>query len=185
LSRQQRWKRRVSERPLWKRMAHLFVSTLTAATLTNYLSTCRFFLSYFTEEVEEQAFWLVKRNFHPTTNSSLRADCARKLSHWPKSTINCKGERLTAYLLFYVRSRIFHVYGDVIITVEGLQNLSLCSVLRAFWAGRDLYISYQTCCGTGPRFFRSHPKDHPIQSPLKTRKGMRRTYYNPHLHDEK
>ena len=37
------------------------------------------------------------------------------------------------------RSRIFHLYGDVTITGEGLQNLGLCSALRAFWAGRDLY----------------------------------------------
>jgi hypothetical protein len=28
-------------------------------------------------------------------------------------------------------SRIFHLYGDVIISTEGLQNLGLCSALRA------------------------------------------------------
>jgi hypothetical protein len=34
----------------------------------------------------------------------------------------------------YFHSRIFHlhVYGDVTITGEGLQNLGLCSALRAF-----------------------------------------------------
>jgi hypothetical protein len=37
-------------------------------------------------------------------------------------------------------------------------------------------------CDTGPRFFRSHPKDRPIQSPLTTHKGIWRTYSNldPH-----
>jgi hypothetical protein len=33
---------------------------------------------------------------------------------------------------FTSRSRIFHVYGDVTIAGEGLQNLGLCSALRAF-----------------------------------------------------
>jgi hypothetical protein len=33
------------------------------------------------------------------------------------------------------RSRIFHLYGDVTIAGEGLQSLSLCSVLRAFEQG--------------------------------------------------
>jgi hypothetical protein len=30
------------------------------------------------------------------------------------------------------RSRIFHLYGDVTVAGEGLQNLGLCSALRAF-----------------------------------------------------
>jgi hypothetical protein len=33
---------------------------------------------------------------------------------------------------FSSHSIIFHLYGDAIITGEGLQNLSLCSALRAF-----------------------------------------------------
>jgi hypothetical protein len=44
------------------------------------------------------------------------------------------------------------------------------------------YFLYHTCCDTGPRFFRSHLKDRPIQSPLKTCKGMRSTYSNPDSH---
>jgi hypothetical protein len=32
-------------------------------------------------------------------------------------------------------SRIFHLYGDVIIADEGLQNLGLCSALSAFEHG--------------------------------------------------
>jgi hypothetical protein len=33
------------------------------------------------------------------------------------------------------RSRIFHLYGDVTIAGEGLQNFGLCSALRAFEQG--------------------------------------------------
>ena len=33
---------------------------------------------------------------------------------------------------------------------------------------REGSLSCHTCCKTGPRFFRSHPKDLPIQSPFTT-----------------
>jgi hypothetical protein len=36
---------------------------------------------------------------------------------------------------FASRTRIFHLYGDVTITGEGLQNLGLYSALRAFKQG--------------------------------------------------
>jgi hypothetical protein len=36
---------------------------------------------------------------------------------------------------FTFRSRIFHLYGDVTIAGEGLQNLGLCSALKAFEQG--------------------------------------------------
>jgi hypothetical protein len=45
---------------------------------------------------------------------------------------------------FTSRSRIFHLYGDVTITGEGLQNLGLCSALRAFeQRGIFILISFQ------------------------------------------
>jgi hypothetical protein len=37
--------------------------------------------------------------------------------------------------VFTSRSRIFHLYGDVTIAGEGLQNFGLCSALRAFEQG--------------------------------------------------
>jgi hypothetical protein len=80
---------------------------------------------------------------------------------------------------FTSRWRISHLYGDVTITVEGLQNLGLCSALRAFFEQGEGSLSCHTCCDTGLRFFRSHPKDRPIQSPLTTRMGMRRIDSNP------
>jgi hypothetical protein len=47
---------------------------------------------------------------------------------------------------------------------------------------RILHLYGDACCDTWPRFFRSHPKDCPIQSPLTTHKGVWRTYSNldPH-----
>jgi hypothetical protein len=82
---------------------------------------------------------------------------------------------------FMSSSRIFHLYWDIIITGEGLQNLGLCSALRAFeddeifivpnllWHGQSIY----------PRF---KPNDRPIQSPLTTHKGTWRTYSIPDPH---
>ena len=46
--------------------------------------------------------------------------------------------RLVDWLIVYgftSCSRIFHLYGDVTITGEGLQNLGLCSALRTFEQG--------------------------------------------------
>jgi hypothetical protein len=86
----------------------------------------------------------------------------------------------TDFLVIYCftsRSRIFtYEYGDVTITGEGLQNLGLCSVLRAFEQGGV------SCCDTGPQFFWSHPKVRPIQSPCTTHKEVWRIYSNPDSH---
>jgi hypothetical protein len=68
------------------------------------------------------------------------------------------------------------MYEDITITGEWLQNLGLCSALRAFEQGGTL--SCYTCCDTGPRFSWSHPKDRPIQSRFTTHKGMWRIYSN-------
>ena len=74
---------------------------------------------------------------------------------------------------FTSRLRIFHLYGDVTFAGEGLQNLGLCSALRACTPmNREGSLSCHTCCDTGPRFFRSYPKDCPIQLPFTTRKGV-------------
>jgi hypothetical protein len=45
---------------------------------------------------------------------------------------------------FTSRSRIYHLYGDVTIAGEGLQNLDLCSALRAF----EESLSFHTYCDT-------------------------------------
>jgi hypothetical protein len=45
-------------------------------------------------------------------------------------------------------SRIFHLYGDVTIAVEGLQNLGLCSALRAFEQGGIFIVPHLLWHGT-------------------------------------
>ena len=47
---------------------------------------------------------------------------------------------------------------------------------------REGSLPCHTCCDTGPRFFLSHPKDHPFHSPLTTHEGMWRIYstLDPH-----
>jgi hypothetical protein len=74
---------------------------------------------------------------------------------------------------FTSRSRIFHLYEDVIIAGEGLQNLGLCSALRAFEQGEIFIVPH--LLWHGPPFFRSHPKDRPNQTPLTTHMGMWRS----------
>jgi hypothetical protein len=49
---------------------------------------------------------------------------------------------------FTSRSRVFHLYGDVTITGEGLQNLGLCSVLRAFEQGGIFIVPHLLWHGT-------------------------------------
>jgi hypothetical protein len=55
-------------------------------------------------------------------------------------SIACNTFRMLVILVFFIycftsRSRISRLYGDVTIADEGLQNLSLCSALRAFEQG--------------------------------------------------
>jgi hypothetical protein len=43
---------------------------------------------------------------------------------------------------FTSRSRIFHLYGDVTIAGEGLQNLGLCWALIAFEQGGIFIVTH-------------------------------------------
>jgi hypothetical protein len=88
--------------------------------------------------------------------------------------INEQRHQVKMYLVVYVPLK------NILLTNEGLQNLGLCSALRAF--SREGSLSCQTCCDTGPWFFRSHPKDRPISSPFTTHEGMWRIYSNPDPH---
>jgi hypothetical protein len=115
---------------------------------------------------------------------------------------------LVGWLVVYCftsRSRVFHYkYGYVTITDEGLQNLGLCSALRAFEQGGIFSVPHLLRHGASvfpvsfegpphsvafydtqgdvenlflPRFSRV-----PYQSPLTTHKGMWRIYSNPDPH---
>jgi hypothetical protein len=63
------------------------------------------------------------------------------------SLISSSLEWLIIYC-FTSRSRIFHLYGDVTITGEGLQNLGLCSVLKAFEQGGIFIVPHLLWQGT-------------------------------------
>jgi hypothetical protein len=80
-----------------------------------------------------------------------------------RSNSNLSIKRGFIYLLIYCftsHSRIFHLYGEVITAGEELQNLGLCSALRAFEQERGLYCASPNV--KAPRFFRSPLKDCPI-----------------------
>jgi hypothetical protein len=49
---------------------------------------------------------------------------------------------LIDYLLFYVPLKISHLYGDVTIAGEGLQNLGLFSALRVFEQGGTFIVPH-------------------------------------------
>jgi hypothetical protein len=89
-------------------------------------------------------------------------------------------DKIIDWLIIYCftsRSRILSLIWRRHYCRWRLQNLGLCSALKAFKQGGSL--SCHTYCDTGPRFFRSHPKDSPNQSPLTTRLGVRGIYSNP------
>jgi hypothetical protein len=82
---------------------------------------------------------------------------------------------------FTSRLRNFHLYGDVTITGEGLQNLGLCSALSAFELG-GIFIFTAVTRDFGFSSFIGYPNDRPIQSPLTTHKRVWRIYSNPYPH---
>jgi hypothetical protein len=83
---------------------------------------------------------------------------------------------------FTSRSRIFlHLYGDITIAGEGLQNLSLCSALRAFQQRGIFIIPHLLWHGT--LVFPVSSEGLPIQSPVLTHKGEWRIYSNPDPHE--
>ena len=72
-------------------------------------------------------------------------------------------------MCFQSQSRIFHSFRDVTLASEGLENLSLCLTLTAFEQGGVL--TCHTCYNLGPRFTRSHWKDHSVTSHPSTCQG--------------
>jgi hypothetical protein len=74
----------------------------------------------------------------------------------------------------------FTYMGTSPLSVKGCKILACAQ--RSGPLSREGSLSCHTCCYTGPRFFRSLPKDRPIQSPLKTLKGMWRICSNPDSH---
>jgi hypothetical protein len=77
-------------------------------------------------------------------------------------------------------SRVFHIYGDVTITGEGLQNLSLCSALRAFEQGEMFIVPHLLWHGASVCSVSSEGPPHSVSS--YDTQGMWRIYSNPDPH---
>jgi hypothetical protein len=131
-------------------------------------------------------------NFHPSKNHCQprsKPRLTKVLSGWLPSTI------WTIYIISFTvttspKMKIWHftkvdewthanvdewAHANVAVDLQ----LSIKVWIRL---SRERSLSCHTCFDMGPRFSRSHPKDRPIQSPLKTRKEMRRTYSYPDTH---
>jgi hypothetical protein len=119
---------------------------------------------------------LVLARFDPILTRSESSRGKRQQSQLFDLRRSCL-KQVHVYLHIYCstsRTRIFHLYGDLTITGEGLQNLGLYSAPLS----REGALSCHTCCDTGLSFFRCHSNDRPIPSPFMTHKGMWRTYSN-------
>jgi hypothetical protein len=137
------------------------------------------------------------------------------ISHWSSHFCNvsrscCMVRRSSSHLILRYRliiygftslSRMFHLNGDITIAGGGLQNLGLCSALRAFEQGGISIVTHLLWHGTSVFPVSSEGSPHSvasydthedvnylflprssqvsIQSPLTTRKGVLRTYSNP------
>jgi hypothetical protein len=101
-------------------------------------------------------------------------------SPWRNGCNHHTANWLIDYSLLYVPRKNFSLIGRRQITGEGLQNLGLCSALRAFEQGGIFIVPH--LLWHGDSVFHSHPNDHPIQSPLTTHKGILRidSYPDPH-----
>jgi hypothetical protein len=82
---------------------------------------------------------------------------------------------------FTSRSIIFHLYGDITIAGEGLQNIGPCSALWAF-EQEGIFIVPHLLWHRGLGF---SGVIRPIQSSLTTHEGMWRIYSNPDPHGER
>jgi hypothetical protein len=88
---------------------------------------------------------------------------------------------LIDYLRFYVLLKnIFHLYGDVTIAGEGLQNLGLCSALRAFEQGEIVIVPHLLWHGASVFPVLSEGPPHLVAS--YNTQGMWRIYSNPDPH---
>jgi hypothetical protein len=78
---------------------------------------------------------------------------------------------------FTSRLRIFHLYGDFTIAGEGLQNLGLCSALRAFEQGRIFIVPHLLWQGASVFPVSSEGPPHLVA--CMTHKGVWRIYSSP------
>jgi hypothetical protein len=102
------------------------------------------------------------------------------ISTWTKVTQVSDVAHGPLVYCFTSRSRIFHLYGDVTITSEGLQNLGLWTALRAFEQGRIFMVTQ------GLSFSNLIQRTASFSCLLRhTHKGMWRIYFNLNSHGSK
>jgi hypothetical protein len=92
--------------------------------------------------------------------------------------------RLIIYNGFTSRSRNCHLHMYMETSPMPVKGCKILAYARRSgpFTSREGSLACHTCCDTGPRFFRSHPKDHPILSPLTTHKRMWKIYSIPDPH---
>jgi hypothetical protein len=95
----------------------------------------------------EMLYRRYKKGLDWLKKSEIRKKIVKSVKE-PKTQILCHDYWLIDYLCFTSCSRIFHLYGDVTIAGEVLQNLSLCSALRAFEQGGVFIVSHLLWHGT-------------------------------------
>jgi hypothetical protein len=108
----------------------------------------------------------------------LYQTCHIKLPFIYKLIMNTN-KRLINWLNFTSHLRIFHLYGDVTIAGEGLQNLGLCLVLRVFEQVGIFIVLHLLWHWTSVFPVSSDRPRRPIQSPYTTHEGMSRIYFSP------
>jgi hypothetical protein len=152
---------------LWYIQRSLYAHSLICTSYRTYeIEYCSLFLSFHRWKVFD-VFMILGNGFtSQIPGPIMHAGISRTPLDWLIDWLITYG--------FTSRSRIFHLYGDVTIAGEGLQNLGLCSALRAFEKGGIFIVPHL--------LFRSNPKECPIYSPLTTHEGMWRIYSNPDLH---
>jgi hypothetical protein len=99
--------------------------------------------------------------FCPKTTSEMW-DCIYPLQF---AHFNLFVPSLIDYLRFYVPLK------NISLIWRRQHYLWRAAKFRSILGAQGLSLSCHTCCDTGRRFFLSHPKDRPIQSPLTTYEG--------------
>jgi hypothetical protein len=94
---------------------------------------------------------------------------------------SAKIEKLIDYLRFYVPLKNFSLIRRRHHSRWRAAKFKPMLGAQGLWAGRDLYRATPAVT-RDLGFFRSYPKDRPIQSPLTTHEGMWRIYSNPDPH---
>jgi hypothetical protein len=112
---------------------------------------------------------LCKIIMHEHPNQSIRRENSLHLfSNSGKQSFVCKGVWLIDLVSYVPLKNISFIWRRH----HYRWRAAKC---RPMFSARES-LSCHICCDTGPRFFRSHSKDHPTQSPLTTHKGVWKIY---------